>query len=90
MMATEFHAVSIKIKPDACAAVKALAGKRFLSREAKLLPLPDCDNPNCSCVYEHHEDRRAGSRRDSDVGLQSSPPEGSVERRHQRGRRATD
>ena len=88
-MASEYHAVSIKFKSDACAAVKALEGKRILSREAPMLPLPDCDNPNCRCVYKHHDDRRAGPRRESDVGLPSKPP-ADGERRQRRGRRATD
>jgi hypothetical protein len=89
-MATEFHAVSIRTRADACAAAKALQGQRFLSREAQLLPLPDCDNPNCSCTFEHHDDRRLGPRRDSDVGMGSSPPTGEPERRSRRGRRNTD
>ena len=68
-MATEFHAVSIKFKSDGCAAIKALDGQRFLSREAVLPPVSDCDNPNCRCTFHHHDDRRAVSRRDSDDGL---------------------
>ena len=88
-MATDFHAVSIRIKSDACAAVKVLEGQRFLSREALMLPLPDCDNPNCRCIYEHFDDRRVGPRRDSEVGLPSGPP-ADGERRSSRGRRATD
>lgn len=88
-MATEFHAVSIKSESDACAAVEALEGQRFLSRDALMLPLPDCDSPNCRCTYEHHDDRRVGPRRDSEVGLPSVGPPGD-DQRIRRGRRATD
>jgi hypothetical protein len=88
-MATEFHAVSLKIRSDACGAAKALESDRFLSKDAPMLPLRDCDNPNCQCKYEHHDDRRAGPRRDAEVGLPSAPPEGD-DRRSRRGRRVDD
>ena len=87
-MATEFHAVSLKLRSDACGAAKALESQRFLPKDAPMLPLNDCDNPNCQCKYEHHDDRRAGPRRDAEVGLPSEAP--SEERRSSRGRRVDD
>jgi hypothetical protein len=56
---SEFHAVSIKFASSACAAAKALEGKRFLSTAAPRLPLPDCDVPECKCRFRHHRDRRS-------------------------------
>ena len=88
-MASEFHCVSIKFRATACAAVKALDGQRFLSQDAPMLPLPECDSASCRCTYQHYDDRRSGPRRDADVGLPGrSPPDG--ERRHGRGRRTED
>ena len=87
-MAGEFHAVAIKPGRNPCAAVSAVDGVRFLSKEAPMLPLPDCTNPDCRCTYQHFDDRRTGPRRDSEVGLPSKPPE--EERRVKRGRRHDD
>jgi hypothetical protein len=53
-----------------CCAVAAIAGQRYLSEEAPVLPLPDCDMPReCRCVYQHFTDRRTDKRRESDEGL---------------------
>ena len=49
---------------DACEQVLKLHGKRFLSAEAPVLPLPGCDQ-NCSCKFKHYNDRRQDERRDS-------------------------
>ena len=87
-MAGKFHAVSIKLGRNPCDAVSAVDGVRFLSKDAPQLPLPDCTNPDCRCTYQHFDDRRAGPRRDSDVGLPSEAP--GEERRTRRGRRVTD
>lgn len=87
-MPKEFHAVSIKPGPDACDAVNAIQGTRFLSKEAPQLPLPECMSGDCRCTYEHFDDRRDGARRDSDVGLPSATP--GVNRRRNRGRRTPD
>jgi hypothetical protein len=87
-VARKFHAVSIKPGPAACEAVNAVEGVRFLSKDAPPLPLADCTNPGCRCTYQHFDDRRAGPRRDSDVGLPSEAP--GEERRKRRGRRETD
>lgn len=65
-LARKFHGVSLKPGPHACTAVQALAGQRFLSDEAPLLPLSACDQQKCQCAYSHHasrrdqEDRRSG------------------------------
>lgn len=52
-----------------CTAVKELSGQRFLNGKAPLLPLPDCDQPECKCIYRRLEDRRTDLRRDADVGI---------------------
>ena len=41
------HAVTIVIGARACAAVRAIGEKRFLSREAPKLPLKACDCASC-------------------------------------------
>ncbi len=60
-----YHCVSIRSPKDACEAAKQLMGKRFLSREAPPLPLPNCTAKHCRCHDAHHEDRRVddGDRR---------------------------
>ena len=59
---TEFHSVSIKLSKNACSAAEELSGHRFLAAKAPMLPLPGCDADECTCRFEHHEDRR--SRKD--------------------------
>jgi hypothetical protein len=88
-----FHAVSIVLGANACDAAKAFAGTRFLSREAPRLPLKECDNPDCSCRYQHHDDRRAFARRISDNrdALPPAPFSGQERRsRSSGGRRIRD
>jgi|GEM_PF-1290735 len=69
---SDFHAVAIRPCNDACAAVKALDGKRFLSHNPPFLPLADCDYSMCQCRYEHFSDRRESQdRRDELVGARS-------------------
>ena len=59
-----FHAISIVAGPNPCAQVKALTHTRLLSLEAPRLPIVGCTNPGgCQCKFQHHEDRRTGSRR---------------------------
>jgi hypothetical protein len=84
-----YHAVSVLPGSSACGAAYRFSGQRFLSREAPRLPLPSCDSKICGCRFKHHKDRRAGPRRNSDVGLVSSSYVGK-ERRGPRGRRADD
>ena len=64
-----FHAVSIQPGHACCHQARALQGQRFLSREAPTLPLKNCSSGNCTCRYQHHEDRRAGPRRARDMGV---------------------
>jgi len=59
---TEYHSVSIKLSKNACSAAEELSGHRFLAAKAPTLPLPGCDADDCTCRFEHHEDRR--SRKD--------------------------
>lgn len=56
--AANFHSVAIRPCKDACGAVRALEGKRFLSHNPPFLPLADCDQSMCKCRYEHYADRR--------------------------------
>jgi len=86
-----YHAVTVVPGRHACAEVRALSGKRFLSREAPPLPLKNCGSAACECRYEHHEDRRKGNRRARDLGVCIDGYDGD-EKRHKakRGRRKTD
>lgn len=59
-----YHCVEVNMSYDACEEVLKLHGKRFLSAEAPMLPVPGCDQ-NCSCKFKHHNDRRIDDRRDS-------------------------
>ena len=63
------HAVSIAPGHRCCAGARELRGQRFLSREAPMLPLASCDRADCTCRYEHHQDRRKGARRARDMGV---------------------
>lgn len=83
-----YHAVEISCGMFACEAAMALCGKRFLSGEAPPLPLKGCDQSECTCGYMHRADRRAGARRDADMGIRGF--EHPVERRGGTARRATD
>lgn len=64
-----FHAVAIRPCKDACSAVKALEGRRFLSDNPPFLPLADCDQSMCKCRYQHHPDRRSTQDRRDDLSL---------------------
>lgn len=86
-----FHAVSIQPGRLCCHEARALQGQRFLSREAPPLPLKNCTCDNCTCLYQHHDDRRAGPRRARDMGV-AIDGWTEVDQRSQqgRGRRKTD
>lgn len=58
-----FHAVSVEPCSHACAAARALRGKRFLTNEVMSLPVSGCDEARCQCTYKHYADRRAGEER---------------------------
>lgn len=86
-----WHAVSIVPGHQPCAAAAGLVRKRFLSREAPSLPLKACDQENCSCRYDHHDDRRKGPRRASEMGVSVDGYNGLDKRGGpKRGRRKTD
>ncbi len=60
-----WHAVSIVPQAGACAAARAIAGKRDLSSEhPPQLPLEGCTAKTCTCRYAHHSDRRVRRRDD--------------------------
>lgn len=90
-ISTPHHAVSIVPGDRCCQAARELAGTRFLSREAPVLPLKKCSSFSCQCRYEHHTDRRAGPRRARDIGV---AVDGWLETERRaavgRGRRQTD
>lgn len=64
-----YHAVSIAPGPRCCGAARELREVRFLSSEAPQLPLVACDRTECTCRYEHYQDRRKGLRRARDMGV---------------------
>ncbi len=59
-----YHCVELVLRYDACDVAMQQSGKRYLSDEAPMIPLPGCDQQNCRCRYRHHEDRRHEERRD--------------------------
>ncbi len=66
----KYAAISVRFTPNACEAVKSLAGERFLAKDAPLMPLQQCPRRNiCNCFYEYHQDRRKSDER-SDFNLQ--------------------
>jgi hypothetical protein len=68
-ISTAYHSVSIAPGVRCCGAARELKGQRFLSREAPPLPLKACTQPECTCHYEHHTDRRVRPRRATDMGV---------------------
>ncbi len=89
--ASAFHAVEIAPGPRCCAAAVRLREQRFLSRDAPLLPLKNCDCPGCSCRYRHYDDRRKTGRRARDLGVSLDVYEGGEKRlKMKRGRRKAD
>src|ERR1700735_1405426 len=51
-----------------CQPAEAAKGRRFLSTEAPILPLRECDAAACTCKYRHYEDRRGAPRRSEEDG----------------------
>jgi hypothetical protein len=86
-----WHAVMIAPGPRACQAARGLREHRFLSREAPPLPLKECDSAECTCRYEHFDDRRKGPRRAHEMGVAIDGYEDAEKRAKQkRGRRKVD
>jgi len=57
------------------------------------LPLKSCDEPHCTCHYEHHDDRRKGPRRANELGVSVDGYLGLEKDKRggpKRGRRKTD
>jgi hypothetical protein len=90
-VANLYHAVEVVPGRDACPEAQALQGQRFLSREAPSLPLAGCGSLQCTCRYEHHEDRRKGGRRARDLAVAIDGYCGEEQRDEtRRGRRKSD
>ena len=83
-----YQAVSIAYGGKCCAAVKSLAGQRFLAGNAPSLPLPGCSLSNqCNCRFQKYDDRRDDSRR---LPGEMTRWFGGAEKRRTRGRRQVD
>jgi hypothetical protein len=86
-----FHAVSVLTNSHSCPAARALKDVRLLSTDAPKLPLADCDNPAaCACRFQHHDDRRAGPRRETEIRDAAGRQFRSQDRRDRPGRRDSD
>lgn len=90
VVSNPYHAVSIQSPLNSCNAAREFEGQRFLSSEAPPLPLKGCRLATCTCRYAHHDDRRAGPRRASDVTRAQNQFFRGDERRRAGGRRITD
>jgi hypothetical protein len=89
-----YHSVSVETLPDCCIAARKLAKKRYLSDEAPMLPLENCQASDCQCRYLHFDDRRdeeAGRRNDFGLSQDLFGSDGQTNRREESaGRRASD
>jgi hypothetical protein len=80
--ANPYHAVAIAKSSIACTASAKVVGRRYLSKEAPLLPLAGCTASLCNCRYVHYADRRSEDRRfPFGVRKSSEPDVRDVERR---------
>jgi hypothetical protein len=87
----KWHAVEIVSPRSGCPAAQALKGKRFLSAEAPVFPLPECTrSAACTCVYKKYPDRRAEARREQDDTAIRRSAAPSPDRRTKKGRRKSD
>lgn len=77
---------------ECCQAARDIAEMRFLSNEAPILPLKECDVAACACTYKHYGDRRTEPRRASDVGydIKSQYCDNNNRSTEQSGRREDD
>jgi hypothetical protein len=74
-----WHAVSVKPGNGACNAAISGKNRRWLSREAPLLPLPGCTRPDtCQCT---------NNRRAEDLDAFAQGPRVANERRSRKSRR---
>lgn len=89
--ANKYHAVAIARNSVACAAAAQLVGRRYLSKEAPLLPVTGCMAKPCRCRYVHYADRRSDDRRfPFGVRRSSEPHVQGIERRSGERRKAPD
>jgi len=66
----QFRGVEVIVdKTGSCEAARSVAGQRFLTAQAPMLPLGGCDAPECRCTYLHFDDRRTDYRRASDLSF---------------------
>jgi hypothetical protein len=84
-----WHAVVILPGAGHCKAAESAKGRRYLSTEAPLLPLRQCDAAACTCKYRHYDDRRGAPRRSEEAAARQRPKAGA-DRRSNRGRRESD
>jgi hypothetical protein len=82
-----FSGVEIRMRGGACRAAHALQGRRFLSKDAPSLPLPDCTHVKCACTFSKLPDRRTEGRR-LDYGTLNASLFLTTNRRTKRDRRA--
>ena len=86
-----WHAVSIETHKVDCTAAVKCRGKRFLSREAPALPMPECSHPQlCECIYRHFADRRIKARRRNEIGGLAPASKVAYDQRTGNGRRQSD
>jgi hypothetical protein len=71
-MAGRFGAVEIRMRKGACVAAHALAGQRFLAKDAPAFPLPGCTAAQCFCGFGKLSDRRTDGRRLEHGGLSAA------------------
>lgn len=65
---SKYRGFEVNVEDECCcAAARAIAGKRFLSKEMPVLPLDGCDASDCKCSYKLFDDRRTEIRRGSDL-----------------------
>jgi hypothetical protein len=87
----QYHAVAIAKSSVACTAAAQLVGRRYLSKEAPLLPLAGCMSKPCRCRYVHYADRRSEDRRfPFGVRRSSEPHVAGIERRSSERRKMSD
>jgi hypothetical protein len=83
-----YQSVSVVYASKCCAAVKSLAGRRFLPSDAPSLPLAACSlSDQCKCRFQKHVDRRDYERR---LPGEKGKWYGGAEQRRSRGRRQSD
>jgi len=80
-----FHGVSIQPCSHPCNRVCNMKKVRFLSNETPRLPIDGCNNQQCTCTYNHHQDRRLNKdRRLKELnGFAESKRHNKLERRYQ-------